>query len=336
MINFTRAFDTAWERMVVILFQPFDLGKWFVIGFSAFLAGLLQGGNGFNGSSFNNNFSNFNKSGGNNFFQYNLNGNSNLSFNQLNSSLHHAISGMQIGLIVVIAAAVVFFVLILALVMYWLGARGQFLLLDNIVRNRGEIAWPWQNYSRQANSLFGFYLLLLAISLVVFLPMVVIGVVMCIPLFREHRWPDGGEIGGFVILGLVYLFFASIFGFLIFVFREFGVPLMFRNGLLARPAFMETLGLIRQHPGSIVVFVLLRIALALAVAVVSVMACCVCCIGVIPYIGTVAILPALIYVRCFTLDCLAQFGPQYDVWTVDVPPPGPTGTFPVIPRPPLG
>ena len=37
MINFTQAFDLAWERMLVILFRPFDLGKWFVIGFSAFL-----------------------------------------------------------------------------------------------------------------------------------------------------------------------------------------------------------------------------------------------------------------------------------------------------------
>ncbi len=50
MINFTRAFDSAWERMSIILFRPFDLGKWFVIGFGAFLAGLLSGGNGFNSS----------------------------------------------------------------------------------------------------------------------------------------------------------------------------------------------------------------------------------------------------------------------------------------------
>ena len=52
MINFTRAFDTAWERMEIILFRPFDFGKWCAIGFSAFLAGFIHGGNGFN-SSFN-------------------------------------------------------------------------------------------------------------------------------------------------------------------------------------------------------------------------------------------------------------------------------------------
>ncbi len=304
MINFTRAFDTAWERMVIILFRPFDLGKWFVIGFSAFLAGLLQGGNGINGS-FNNNFSNFNKP--------TTSTSTKLDWQQFQSSLPHFITGMQIGLIIFIAAIIMVFVFGLIFLMYWLGARGQFLFLDNIVRNRGEIAWPWQYYSRQANSLFGIYLLFFAISLMVFLPMLVIGVVMGIPLFREHRWPDAEEIGGFVILALAYLFFALIFAFLILVFRELGVPLMFRNGLMARPAFMETLGLIRQHPASIVVFVLLRIALTIAVAVLSVIACCFFCLGAIPYIGTVMILPALIYVRCFTLECLAQFGPQYDV-----------------------
>jgi hypothetical protein len=51
----------------------------------------------------------------------------------------------------------------------------------------------------------------------------------------------------------------------------------------------------------------------------------------LPYIGTVVLLPVLIYIRCFSLNCLAQFGPAYDVWTVDVPPPAP-----FIPPPPLG
>src|ERR1700733_6057278 len=57
VINFTRAFDSAWERMSIILFRPFDLGKWFVMGFGAFLAGFLSGGNGFNS---------YNQSSGNN------------------------------------------------------------------------------------------------------------------------------------------------------------------------------------------------------------------------------------------------------------------------------
>jgi hypothetical protein len=245
---------------------------------------------------------------------------------------------MQVGLIVLISLVIFALVFAFILLIYWLGARGQFMFLDNIVRNRGAISWPWQYYSRQANSLFGLYLLFVVISLAVFLPILVVAVVMCIPLFQQHRWPEGGEIAGFVALGLVYLVLMIVVSFILFVFREFGIPLMFRNGLLARPAFWASMKLIGQHTGSVVVFVLLRMAIFIGVAILSVIICCAtCCIGALPYVGTVFLLPVLVYVRCFTLDCLAQFGPEYDVWTVDVPPFGSGGTIPPFnPQPPPG
>jgi hypothetical protein len=331
MIDFTRAFDSAWERMHVILFRPFDFGKWCAIGLSAFLAGFLEGGNGFNSSFNTNGFNNnsFTKSGGGQTPKFDL--------HQFNSNVTQAISGMQVGVIVLMVVVIIALVFAFILLLYWLGARGQFMFLDNIVRNRGAISWPWQYYARQANSLFGFYLLFLVISFAIFLPIIIVAVVMCIPLFMQHRWPGGGEITGFVGLGLIYLALAVVVGFILFIFREFGIPLMFRQGLLARPAFWESMNLIRQHTGSVVVFVLLRIAIFIGVAILSLIICCAtCCIGALPYIGTVILLPVLVYVRCFTLDCLAQFGPEYDVWTVDVPPTGPGGIPPFTPQPLLG
>jgi hypothetical protein len=323
MIDFTRAFDSAWERMMVILFRPFDFGKWLVIGLSAFLAGFLQGGNGFSGGSFNNNFNDLKNQSDSSTSDFNL--------HQLHANLIHALASVQVWLIIAFVIFIMVIVFAFALVLYWLGARGQFLFLDNIVRNRGAVSWPWQYYSRLANSLFGFYLLFMVVSCVVIVPFIAVGVVMGIPLYQHHRWPVGGEIAGFVVLGCLYVAVALLLGVALFIFREFGVPLMFRNGLLARPAFIESMKLIQRYPGSVTIFILLRIALAIAVIIVSVVACCFCCIGVIPYVGTVAILPALIYVRCFTLDCLAQFGPEYDVWTVDVPSSATTVTPPLPP-----
>jgi len=334
MINFTRAFDSAWERMMIILFRPFDFGKWFVIGFSAFLAGFLEGGNGASGGNFNN-LGNLNQPSSHSTSSVTT-PNLNDELHKFNTSISHAFTGLQAGVIVVIALVVVVLVLLLTVLFLWLGTRGQFLFLDNIVRNRGAIAWPWQQYSRQANSLFWLDLLFMVISIVIVIPLIVIAVVMAIPLFQQNRWPAGGEIAGFIVLFLLYLAFMIVFTFVLFIFRSFGIPLMFRNGLMARPAFIQSMGLIRLHPGSILLFTLLRFALSIGVWVVSVVACCACCIGVIPYIGTVAILPALIYVRCFTLDCLAQFGPEYDVWTVDVAPGSLLSTPPASPQLPLG
>ena len=311
MIDFTRAFNSAWERTQIILFRPFDFGKWCVIGFSAFLAGLLSGGNGVN-------------------FQYNQNTNFNSgdmeksydsSLQQIHSSVMNLFTGMQIGLIIGIVAVVMVVIFVLVLVMYWLGSRGQFLFLDNIVRNRGAIVWPWQYYARQANSLFWFQMLIMAISFAVILPLVIVAIAMGIPLYTQHRWPHAGEIAGFVGLGLIYMVLTIVFSIVLFIFREFGVPIMFRNGLLARAAFWESMRLLRLHPGSVILFVLLRMAIFIGVAILSVIACCfTCCLAMIPYLGTLVLLPVLIYVRCFSLDCLAQFGPEFDIWTVDVPP----------------
>jgi hypothetical protein len=78
--------------------------------------------------------------------------------------------------------------------------------------------------------------------------------------------------------------------------------------------------------------VLLRIALFIALVIFSLIVCCFsCCVEMIPYLGTVLLLPALIFIKCFTLEVLAQFGPEYNVWTIDVPPtPG------INPPPPPG
>jgi hypothetical protein len=175
------------------------------------------------------------------------------------------------------------------------------------------------------------------ISFLIFLPILIVAVLMCIPLFQQHRWPAGGEIGGFVALGLVYFVMAIVVTCVLFVFREFGVPIMFRQGLLARPAFWSVMNLVRQHPGSVAVFVLLRMAIFVGVAILSVILCCVTlCCAMLPYVGTVMLLPVLIFVRCFTLDCLAQFGPEYNVWTVDVSAAGTAYMPPFSPPPPLG
>jgi hypothetical protein len=332
MINFSRAFDLAWERMMVILFRPFDLGKWFTIGFSAFLAGMLAGGNGFSGGS----YSPPDKSTFSPSFQYNSNLPSLPGINGRTFGTAGLTNFLGAGMGIFLIAVIFFTVLAFFLLLYWLGARGQFLLLDNVVRNRGAIAWPWRTYARQGNSLFLFFLLCVLLILVVLVPFTVLGVFLAMPFFQQHHWPEGFELGIAVFFVLAYVAMLVGWSVIFFLFRELGVPLMFRNGLSARAAFVETWRLFVRHPGSLILFVLLRIALFIGFVVVSVVACCfTCCVEVLPYLGTVVLLPVIIYIKCFTLDFLAQFGPAYDVWTVDVRPDGPPTPLPeAAPTPP--
>ena len=322
MIDFTRAFSSAWERMVIILFQPFDLGKWFVIGFSAFLAGFLSGGNGFN-SSYRQNFDQQDKT------TYNV------PIHQLQSGAAQFLAGHTFNFLMLLAAGIFVFGIALVVLIYWLGARGQFLFLDNIVRNRAAIAWPWQVYARPANGVFFAYLIFMAAGFGIVILLVVPAVLLYLPFFSHPQWPPTGVLFPLIVLALVYVAVTLVFGGIIFIFREWGIPLMFRNGLTVRAAFGESMALIRRHPGSTALFIVLRVALFIALVILSVLACCfTCCLAMLPYFGTVVLLPALIYIRCFSLDCLAQFGPTYDVWTVDVRPEAAPSPF--SPPPPLG
>src|SRR5208282_5453069 len=56
-INVVEPVSPAFDRMKLILFGPFDPGKWFVIGFCAWLAYLGEGGSG-SGFGGNSNFGN--------------------------------------------------------------------------------------------------------------------------------------------------------------------------------------------------------------------------------------------------------------------------------------
>jgi hypothetical protein len=54
----------------------------------------------------------------------------------------------------------------------------------------------------------------------------------------------------------------------------------------------------------------------------TVFTCLTCCIAGLPYISSVAFLPALVWLLAFKLLFLRQFGPEYDVWAaVEVAPP---------------
>lgn len=41
-INFIAPLSRGWNRMLNSLFRPFDIKKWFALGFTAFLAHLLE------------------------------------------------------------------------------------------------------------------------------------------------------------------------------------------------------------------------------------------------------------------------------------------------------
>ena len=55
-IAYFAPFARSWNRMIKMLFKPFQINKWFALGFTAFLAGLLDWPDKGNNSVKDNNF----------------------------------------------------------------------------------------------------------------------------------------------------------------------------------------------------------------------------------------------------------------------------------------
>jgi len=288
-IQIFKPFGEAFELMKKILFQPFDVKKWVVIGFAAWLASLGGGGS----------------------FNYPSDrGEQVKKVNDAISQIPHPILVTGIVLVTVL-------VLVLIVVFAWLRARGGFMFIDCIVKNRGAIAEPWRDFRKEGNSYF-FFSLLVLFGLLIFAGLLSLPLVL--PAIQNGdflRTHDVYLISTLAAFILVMVLFVLVWALI----ASFMAPIMYQQRCRASQAFTVVSRLIAEHAGEILLYCLFWIVLALASAMVGcVAACATCCIAAIPYIGTVILLPVFVLLRSFSLLFLRQFGPEYDVWANFTPP----------------
>ena len=311
-IEIFKPFGEAFELMKKILFQPFDLRKWLVIGFAAFLASLSGG------------------------FTSSFNPLSRWSTREDNKaiaeSLHDVWSEGQIEWwVIALIAAGALIILALVLVVAWVGARGRFIFTDCIVRNRAAIVVPWKEFRVEANSFFMFSVLAF-LTLITFAIVGILG--LALPLILRGHGARPGT--GLLIAFCVFLFVLVCLAFGFALTLQLMIPVMYRQRCRAMDAFRQTLRLIVDRPGPVLLYMLFFLVLVIAAAMIScALTCVTCCIAAIPYIGAVILLPIPVTLGAFSLLFLRQFGPDYDVWAgfmppeflpMLMPPPAPSGT----------
>ena len=291
-IEIFKPFGDAFELMKRILFQPFDMKKWLVIGFAAFVAGDFSG----MGFNFPTGFGNIGQ--------------------PQPSQKIHVPEEWQPWLPVIIIGFVVC-VVALVIVLMWLKSRGSFMFTDGVVRNRAAIVEPWREYRTEGNSYFLFQLVVMLVALAAFVVLAIASVLLAF-LTGSHREPNGVVM---VVL-LVPLFICWIaFSILINLIFVFMAPVMYRQRCPASDAGRQVFRLIAGNPAAFLLFCLFGIVLVLSMFVIGcVVTCATCCIGALPYVGTVILLPVFVTLRAFSLLFLRQFGPDYDVWATFIPP----------------
>ena len=294
----------AIERVRTILFRPFDLGKWFVIGLSAWLAelGTGGGGGGHGGGG-----------GGGRYRPSDIPGQVREGFERardfVTANLHW------------IAPLTVFVLLVgisVALLIVWLSSRGRFNFLYCVARNKGEFWNPWHHYRQHANSLFAFRVVLGIVWFLAAGVFLALGIGLAIASYERLGF-NILTILGIVTSGLMFISSMIVFGLIGMFTTDFVVPIMYRYTLSCRQAWRVFLDVLADNQGRFVLYVLFQIIIGMVIGVLmfalACATCCIaCCLVAIPYIGAVALLPFTVFRRSYSLCYLAQYGPDFHVF----------------------
>ncbi|MFC2172336.1 hypothetical protein ACFLU6_06850 [Acidobacteriota bacterium] len=299
-IRYLEPLSRAWERMTVALFKPFDIKKWFLIGFTAFLAGLIDcQGNGGSGSN----------NGGC--------GDSDLSdVIQLPGRAWEWLKENPGWFLLIILGILVLMTFVAVLT--WLSSRGKFMFLHNVVNDCAEVVNPWHKYRAQGDSLFLWRLCFGFIGLGIILLLIVSAFYIA---YNAHERNFSKQMTVLYAIGLAFLALAIglIAGYISLFLNDFVVPVMYKHEIAATEAWRRLIPVFSKHVLHFFfygIFVFLLVILALIALVVA--GFCTCCIGfllmVIPYIGAVFTLPISYTLRAFSAEFLAQFGPELNVF----------------------
>ncbi len=307
----------AIDRVRDILFRPFDLERWFVIGFCAWLAQLGHGGGNGNGGG----------SGNKGVKPENLPQEASRLFEQTKDYVTHNASWL-----IPVAVAVVMVILVVSLLFIWLSSRGRFMFLHCVAQNKSEVKVPWRQYEIHAYSLFLFRIALTVIGFLIFASLIAAGVVLAISggTFDIHSLP----ILGGVVLGSIFLIVAVTLGVIAKLTKDFVVPIMYLHTTHCTQAWRMLLDIVSPNKGRIALYIIFQIALAMAIGtIVFMLACvtcgCACCFFWLPYIGTVALLPVHVFTRSYSLYYLAQYGPEFYAFASEPQPSGPMNEIPM-------
>ncbi len=228
----------------------------------------------------------------------------------------------HLAVIIFLGAIIIPIIIIIAVVLCWLRSRGQFMFVHCVAGNKAEVVAPWNKFARHGNSLFLFRIVLGFIGfLVIGIPVaasVFAGFVMCATGFNPAAII--GLTGAIFVVVVISVLFILVAKFT----TDFVVPIMFLHTDSSIMGWKQCLALISGNKAQILLYILFQIVIGLVIGFIAltvclVTCCCCCCLlvlFVLPYVGTVILLPLIAFKRAYSLFYLRQFGAQFDVFSV--------------------
>jgi len=298
------AWQRAWDGTARRLFRPFEFRTWLWLGFSAWLTGLLKQGYSLQvPGGFGDDEDGAVAEGAGRVGRW---------------VLEH------LGCVLAVAIPLVLLLLVYVVVLSYLRARAEFVFLDQALGGHLRFDVPWHAYAREGKSLFLWRWGLVGAAVGSIALLVGLGVLLWLP--ARHGAGAGLDLGNVVRIALtvpiVLAFLVVVLATVLagFFTQQFVVPIMAKHHLTATAAWRRFLPLLRANAGGFALYVLVALVVWMAVGMAVLFAgCCMtCCIGfillAIPWLGTLPLLPVLLFFRLLSVHYLAQLGPEVDLF----------------------
>lgn len=302
-ISVTDPLGWAQQRTGLMLFKPFNAAKWFALGFSAWLAQIFE-----NSSIWSNGLDGFSRMFGGTAPPPMRTGNVFLDV------LASARQFLQLNLYWLVPFASM--MILIALAIYWVRARGKFMFLENVALDRADVIDPWKRLGPLANNYFFFEFRLIVMAVFLTIGTLAICYYIAEPDIFNSQFTRASATA--MILGAVLILIITMsYALIKAVAVDFLIPVMYLRGTTIGPAWSEFRSrVLPGHIGAFALFYLMRIFIGFVCWLIFVASLCVtCCAAAIPYVGTVFLLPIFVFLRCYSLFFLSQFGGEYNLLT---------------------
>ena len=178
----------------------------------------------------------------------------------------------------------------------WLNSRGDLVFVAGVTRNETGLSSPWHEFAREANSLFRFRLvlgLLQALLMLAFAGMMLLGGLRYMTLFDIELLILLTPMG----VGTLFLLLVG------WLTTEFVVPIQFTRRCGCRKAWGVLGAQMIRFPTSFLLYLLVQIPLTivtvLAVVLFAVLTCGACCLLLVPFVHVVILLPVYVLHRAY-------------------------------------
>ncbi len=272
-ISVIDAIGPALNHMVKVLFKPFNIVKWLKFGLVAFLVALGSGG----GGVFNGNLPIDSKE----FPTY-----------KIQPAIEWVTAHITLFIILIVAAVLV--ISIIWMVVIYFSSRFTFVYLDGVVKNDMQIKRAYKENKLSGWSYFLWRMVFGPTVLTVILLLLALAGLGIYCLVTAYGFGALAII--LIILGVLVLIALIIFAVVVNLFiDDFVVPIMYLKKLRIVKAGKVFWGLLKFNKTQFFLYVLFKILLGMASAIVIILPCCCFAVVCIPFVLLMVGLVALAF-----------------------------------------